>query len=298
MLETFFSNLTFLDEWLVDALTDSIKTIPFLFLVFLFIELFEHYLADKIKAFLKHSKKEGPILGAAAGSIPQCGFSVVASALYTEGFITKGSVIAAYIATSDEAIPVLLMYPDYISFVLPLIFIKIFVAVIVGYLVDLSFKKPLEQNVEIANTEGIEGCCSHPITKHKKRDFLIHPLKHTVSIFFFILCLTIILNYLIEVIDITKIFDLKAAKMTYISPLISAIFGLIPNCAVSVGLVLMFIKGTITFGTMISGLMTGGGLGLLVLFKNNKNKKDILSIILILIATGYFSGVVINTVHF
>ena len=134
MLEAFF--IQFLPEWAVDAVVDSIKTIPFLFLVFLFIELFEHFWANKIKGFLKASKNLGPFVGSLAASIPQCGFSIVASTLYTKKFITRGTIIAVYLATSDEAIPVLLMYPEYLKYILPLILIKLIIAIPVGYLVD------------------------------------------------------------------------------------------------------------------------------------------------------------------
>lgn len=286
----------FLSDWIIDAIVDSVKTVPFLFFVFLFIELFEHFFADKIRSFLRHSKKEGPILGGAAASIPQCGFSVIASTLYTEGFITRGTIIAVYLATSDEALPVLLMYPEYFKYIFPLILIKLLVAIPVGYLVDLVIKKQNEQKNTHEEKIHISGCHSHEIAAHRKRDFLIHPIKHTLSIFVFILVLTLLLNYLIEVIDITNIFKTNFSHLAFLTPLVAAIFGLIPNCAVSVGLVLMFIKGTISFGAMISGLMTSSGLGLLILFKNNKNRKDIALILSVLVLTGYITGIILQTV--
>ena len=173
MLEAFF--IQFLPEWAADAVVDSIKTIPFLFLVFLFIELFEHFWANKIKSFLKASKNLGPFVGSLAASIPQCGFSIVASTLYTKKFITRGTIIAVYLATSDEAIPVLLMYPEYLKYILPLILIKLVIAIPVGYLVDFLLNSENEtENIE--EEENIEGCCRHEIVAHKKRDFLIQML--------------------------------------------------------------------------------------------------------------------------
>ena len=289
MIETYFVNS--IPNWFSDAVIDSIKTLPFLFFVFLFIEIFEHFFADKIKDFLTHSKKEGPIIGAITSSIPQCGFSVVASTLFSEGYLTKGTIIAVYLATSDEAIPVLLTYPKYLPYILPLILIKLLVAIPCGYLIDCIFKKTVLNNTFDHNEIGIEGCCRHDITNHKKRDFLIHPIKHTLSIFVFILIITVILNYLIESFDIQSLFLLKSR---YLAPLISSLFGLIRNCAVSVGLCLLFIKGTITFGTMVSGLMTSSGIGLLVLFKSIKNKKEIFQILFILTVIGYITGLVID----
>lgn len=284
MLEAFF--IQFLPEWAVDAVVDSIKTIPFLFLVFLFIELFEHFWANKIKGFLKASKNLGPFVGSLAASIPQCGFSIVASTLYTKKFITRGTIIAVYLATSDEAIPVLLMYPEYLKYILPLILIKLIIAIPVGYLVDFLLAK--EDKIEnIQEEENIEGCCRHEIVMHKKRDFLIHPVKHTINIFLFILVLTLILNYILNIFNIE---NFSGNGIHWYLPLITSILGLIPNCAISVGLVLLFIKGAISFGALISGLMTNGGIGLLVLLKNNKNKKDTILILTLLIIVGFIVG--------
>ena len=297
MLESFLSN--YMAEWAVDAVIDSIKTLPFLFLVFLFIELFEHFWAGKIKNFLMASKKQGPVIGSIAASIPQCGFSVVASALYSERFITRGTIIAVYLATSDEAIPVLLMYPEFLPYILPLILIKLIIAIPIGYLADKFFKSEIiEQHEHEHNEEEhMEGCCRHEITKHRKRDFLIHPTKHTLGIFVFILVLTLILNFIMEKIDPVNI-SFFNTKFGFLSPLITALFGLIPNCAVSVGLVLMFVKGTITFGAMMSGLMTSAGIGLLVLLKNNKSKKDTICILSTLVLVGYITGIFIQLFKF
>lgn len=299
MLESFLSS--YLSDWAIDAIVDSIKTVPFLFFVFLFIELFEHFFANKVKNFILLSKNHGGLIGSLAASIPQCGFSVVASTLYCEKFITRGAIVAVYLATSDEAIPVLLMYPKYIKYILPLILIKLLIAIPIGYLVDFIFKNEIlnEENHEHKEADElhVEGCCKHDITIHRKRDFLIHPIKHTVGIFLFILALTLLLNFGLEKFDFQNSFLFETGAK-FITPLITAILGLIPNCAISVGLVLMFIKGTISFGAMMSGLMTSAGIGLLVLLKNNKNKKDTLLILSILVIVGYISGILIEALKF
>lgn len=292
MLESFL-NIN-LPEWLSDGIIDSIKTIPFLFLVFLFIELFEHYFANKVKDFMLKLKTKGVVIGSVAASIPQCGFSVVASALYTEKYITRGTIIAVYLATSDEAIPVLLMYPKFFPYLLPLILIKLLVAIPVGYIVDY-FSKNETISDNNADEIHIEGCCNHEITDHKKRDFLIHPIKHTLGIFVFILVITLILNWLIEQSDFFNLQLLKT-NFGYFTPLLTSVIGLIPNCAISVGLVLMFIKGAISFGALISGLMTNGGIGLLVLLKNNKDKKDTAFILALLIFVGYLTGLLVQII--
>ena len=197
------------------------------------------------------------------------------------------------------------MYKEYIPYIIPLILIKLIVAIPVGYLIDCLIKNK-ETDIEIksieTNDEHIEGCCSHNIVHHKKRDYLIHPIKHTFGIFVFILIVTLILNYLIETADITNIFNNTDNHGSYIlslfiTPFITAVLGLIPNCAISVGLVIMFIKGTITFGAMMSGLMSGAGIGLLVLLKNNKNKKDTFLIMSLLVIIGYITGLLIQFLY-
>jgi len=164
------------------------------------------------------------------------------------------------------------------------------IAIPVGYLVDFLLNSENEtENIE--EEENIEGCCRHEIVAHKKRDFLIHPTKHTINIFLFILVLTLILNYLLNIFNIEKF---SVNGIHWYLPLITSILGLIPNCAISVGLVLLFIKGAISFGALISGLMTNGGIGLLVLLKNNKNKKDTVLILTLLVLIGFFVGGVVQ----
>ena len=190
------------------------------------------------------------------------------------------------------------MYPKFFPYILPLILIKLLIAIPIGYLVDRVFANEIkEENDEHNHDEEdhMEGCCRHDITVHRKRDFLIHPIKHTIGIFVFILLITLLLNFLIEKADIENLSIFKT-HFEFLTPLITAIFGLIPNCAVSVGLVLMFIKGTISFGAMMSGLMTSSGIGLLVLLKKNENKKDTIFILTTLVIVGYLTGILIQLI--
>lgn len=297
MIETLINSIPFFEDWVKESLIDSIKIIPFLFLVFLFIEIFEHFWANKIQSFLEGSKTKGPILGAIAASIPQCGFSVIASSLYVKKFITKGSVIAAYLATSDEAIPVLFMYPEYSKYVVLLIVLKLIIAIPLGYLVDLLFIPKLrdctvEEKIE-QERFSVEGCCSHEITpSFKKTNLLIHPLKHTLSVFIFILFTSLLISYLIGTFGVVQVLE---GELSFLAPLISSVIGLIPNCAISVGLVILFTKGAISFGTLLAGLLSGAGVGLLVLIKNNKDKKDTMLILSILVVIGFVSGYFVQT---
>ena len=279
-------------EWVCDALIDSIHTIPFLFIVFVFIELFEYYYANKVNNFMKNSGKTGPLIGSLAAIIPQCGFSIIASSLYTNKLITRGTLIAIYLATSDEALPVLLSYPEKINLVLPVIGVKLIIAIIGGYLIDLFFKTALDKNA----TEEIpeEGCCKHDILTDNKINLWLHPVMHTLNVFAFILVITLILNFFIK--DTVIINFLSNPDLTFkiLQPVITAFIGLIPNCAVSIALTMMLVKGTITFGAAIAGLCSNAGLGLLVLLRKNSTLKDSVYIILLLLLISIISGIILE----
>lgn len=279
-------------DWALDAICDSIHLIPFLFFVFLIIEIIEFYYADKINSTLKKTGKGSVVVGALAAIFPQCGFSVIASSLYTKRIITLGTLIAVYLSTSDESIPILLATPAKAYLIIPIVGLKLFIGILMGYFIDFALRKktvetPLMPDNDIEHFE--EGCCKHDLEHGNKREIIIHPILHTLNIWGFILAVTLVLNYSLTNIAITDF--INGGKM--IQPIIAAIIGLIPNCAISIGLTMMLIKGTITFGAAMSGLLTNAGLGLLVLLKNN-DFKDTLKIIFILLLISIISGITIN----
>lgn len=287
-------NYLHLPELFVEPIAESVILIPFLFIIFVFIEIFENYFSERIEHFSRYSVKYGAIIGALLASIPQCGFSVIATMLYIERFITLGTLIAVYLATSDEAVPVLLMYPDKFSVILPIIAIKVLIAVIVGHSIDLIIKPELKkapEKIEINET----GCCHNKIQSHIQ-NLLIHPLKHTFNIFLFILLINCVLGYSLTLASggIMALFTTNE----YLQVLVASIVGLIPNCAISVLVVMLYIKSALSFGALIAGLSTNAGLGLLILFKNNESIKDSLRIISILLVTSIISGVLIQLFHF
>ena len=275
-------------DWLADAIIDSFHILPLLFIVFFIIELIEYFYADKINSFMKKSEKAAPIIGSIAAIIPQCGFSVIASTLYIRKFITK-----------DEAIPILLANPTHMHYVLPIIGIKIIIAIIAGYLIDFILKDnkyiPIIQEADNEGKED-EGCCHHSVSKRRKRELIYHPLKHTFNIFIFILIITIILNFIIEIYSEHAILHVLLGKVKFLKPVITAIIGLIPNCAVSIALTMLLIKGSISFGAVMSGLLSNAGLGILVLFRHNENIKDALKIVGILLTISILSGLLIQLI--
>lgn len=275
-------------DWALDAICDSIHLLPFLFIVFVLIEIIEFYHADKMNALLKKSGKSGVLVGALASIIPQCGFSVIASSLYSNRIITRGCLIAVYLATSDETIPILLATPAKVYLIIPIVGIKLFIGIIMGYLIDLIFpQKIIKDTNEVDIIE--EGCCKHDIEHGSKRELVIHPILHTANVFVFILVITLLLNYFLANVNV----DNLIGGSKFIQPIIASFIGLIPNCAVSIGLTMMLIKGTISFGAVMSGLLSNAGLGLLVLLKNN-DFKDTAKIILLLLVISILSGIIIN----
>ena len=290
-IDNFAEKLPFAD-WVIDAICDSIHLLPFLFLVFLLIELLEFFYADKINSLLKKTGKGGVLVGSLAAIIPQCGFSVIASSLYSKRIITRGCLIAVYLATSDETIPILLATPSKAYLIVPIVLIKLIIGILAGYLIDFIRPQAVVRNddfsVEILEEEG---CCKHDIEHGHKREIVIHPIMHTANVFTFILIITLILNYCMENVAITDFIN----GNKFIQPIIASFIGLIPNCAISIGITMMLIKGTITFGAAISGLLSNAGLGLLVLLKNN-DFKDTLKIIAFLVFVSILSGLIIELI--
>ena len=287
-----------MSEWLCDAIIDSFHILPLLFFVFFIIEILEFFYADKINDFMKKSEKSAPLIGSLAAIIPQCGFSVIASTLYIRKFITKGTLIAIYLATSDEAIPILLAEPSQIHYVLPIIGIKIIIGICAGYLIDfiLKDKKYIPIPQECNHTECLEeeGCCKHSVSRRRKREIFFHPLKHTANIFIFILLITILLNFLIEIYSNHEILHITLGKFKFFEPIITAFVGLIPNCATSIAITMLLIKGSISFGAAVAGLLSNAGLGILVLFRHNETIKDTAKIIGILLVISIISGLFIQ----
>lgn len=275
-------------DWVQDAVVDSLHLIPFLFIVFLIIEILEFYYADKINSALKHTGKLGVLIGAVAAIFPQCGFSVMASGLYAKRIITLGTLIAVYLATSDETIPILLATPQKAHLIIPIVGIKLFIGILMGYFIDFVLRNKVKNKIENSEELSEVGCCHHDIECGSKRELIIHPIFHTINIFLFILIITLILNYILEHFAITSI-----SGGIILQPIIASFVGLIPNCAISIGLTMMLIKGTITFGAAMSGLLSNAGLGLLILLKNN-DFKDTLRIIFILLMISFVSGIAIN----
>lgn len=267
------------------TLIDIIEIAPFLLIAFLLLELIEHRFNNKVKQIITKSGKLGPIIGAIAGSVPQCGFSLLATNLYVTRIISLGTLISIYLATSDEMLPVLLSQNVEISLIIKIILIKIIIGMIVGILIDIIIRKKKKMNYKICNQEQCE--CEESIIKST----IIHTLK-TISYLFII---TFILNIILEYVDIESIQKIFT-KNIILAPFISSLIGLIPNCASCIMITELYLSGFLSLGTAIGGLLTGSGVALAVLIKNNDNKKETFMIIGILYIVGVISGILLNII--
>ena len=273
-------------EIIIDTLIDAVKLIPFLFLAFLIIELIEHKFNKETKKIISKSGNFGPLIGSIMGLFPQCGFSVMATNLYTTRIITYGTLIAIYLSTSDEMLPIMLSNNTDIIIILQILSVKFLVGIIFGFLIDFIIKK---KNRKIKLDYHIcedENC-------HCEKGIVLSSLKHTFNIILFIIIITFILNIAIYYLGdetIEKIF----MKNNIFGPFISSLIGLIPNCASSVIITELYLNGVISFGTTIAGLLTGSGVAILVLFKSNKDLKENFKILLTVYGIGSFIGILVE----
>ena len=283
----------FIEEVIFHGIIDTLPLIPFLFLTYLLMEFIEHSSSERTVGFLKKAGPFGPALGSCAGLIPQCGFSSVASNLYCTRIITVGTLISVFLSTSDEMLPLLISSSDIgakkIVFIL---LYKLFAAIIVGFAVDgvLRLMKKEKQEIDIDELCENDNC-------HCERGIFYSALHHTVKITLFIFICTLVINTAIFFIGNDNLSRIMYDKPV-ISHVIAALFGLIPNCSASVALTEFYSSGFITLGTMLSGLFAGAGAGLLVLLKVNKHRKTNLYIVLTLVLSGIFFGLLADIIGF
>lgn len=274
---------------IIDTLIDSVKLLPFLFITYLIMEYIEHKTKNKTKETIKKSGKFGPLIGSILGIFPQCGFSVSATNLYSARVITLGTLIAVYLSTSDEMLPIFITETVPIDIILKVLAIKLLVGIIAGFLIDLVIriiKKDKQENKKILDICEKEHCgCEHGIVKSA--------IKHTLSIFVFILLVVLVINIVIYFIGEEKIEGLLH-NQPILGPAIAGIIGLIPNCASSVIITQMYLDNVISAATMISGLLVGAGVGLAVLFRTNKGIKENIKIVILLYFIGTLSGVILE----
>ena len=264
---------------IVHSFIEMLKLIPFLFISFIIMELLEHKLNNQRK--LQKVNKVGPLVGATLGLIPQCGFSALASTLYSARVITLGTLFAIFLSTSDEMIPIMIANKANINTIGTILIIKFILGLFFGILIDIVYRTKLNKHAN--DICEVEHC-------HCEENIVKSSIIHTLKIAIFILIINIFLNLIIDKDWLTTFVD----NNKILSPILSSLVGLIPNCASSVVMTELYLENIISFGSCISGLLSGSGLGLLILFKQNKNIKENIIILLLLITFSSICGIVIN----
>ena len=267
---------------ILHALKDSALILPFLFLTYLLMELLEHKAGDGVEKAIKKAGKFGPLAGGALGLVPQCGFSTVAAGFYAGRVVSVGTLLAVFLATSDEMIPVLLGARVGVGKILTVLGLKLGIAVLVGFLADLLLRRRKEEL-------HVEGLCEEEGCHCGEAGIWRSTLYHTLHIFAFVLLFNLLIGFALELVG-EEALGAVMRDIPVLGQLIAALVGLIPNCAASVAIATLYTKGVISAGAMLAGLLTGAGAGLLVLFRTNKHLRENLQIIVILLISGVFFG--------
>ncbi len=280
----------FFSEVVLHGLKEVATVLPFLFITYLLMEYIEHRAKSRSEDFMRRAGLFAPAVGGLLGVLPQCGFSAAASGLYSGGVITAGTLIAVFLSTSDEMLPILISGQISPLGILAILGYKVAVAIALGLLIDFYLRRRGINHVchHESHDECVDECHCH----HESDcggGIVKSALLHTAKTFGFVLLVTIIIN--------TAIFFLGEEGLHSIIPripvlghFVAAVFGLIPNCAASVALSTLATEGVISVGVMLSGLFSGAGVGLAVLLRQNKPKKENATIIAILILAGTVFG--------
>ena len=272
-------------EIIADSFIDSIRILPFLFVAYLIMEYIEHKAGDRMRAAIQGAGKGGPIIGGILGIFPQCGFSAAASNLYAGRIITVGTLMAVFLSTSDEMLPIMISANAGAVTIIKILAVKVVVASLAGFSIDFIFHKR-EKNIQIEHLCEQHQChCENGIWKSA--------LRHTVEIFLYILIISLVLNMLIAWIG-EDVLSSVILNRPVVGAVIAGLVGLIPNCAASVIITQLYLNGVLNAGAMIAGLLSGTGVGVLVLLRVNDNRRENLGLIGLLYVIGVLSGIVVE----
>ena len=276
-------------QTILDALIDSLIAAPFLLAIYLVIEFLERNERAKKRTVRLLNGRAAPLVAGGVGLIPQCGFSVMATDLYCQNYLKMGTLIAFFVATSDEALPILLTNKNTVGVVWIVLLVKVLYAVALGYIINLFDRRALATDCELKDDEG---CCHHEISEHKDKrfwNFVKHPLLHTLKIFVYIFVVNAIFALILYFAE-QPILEF-CASIGFAQSFITSVIGLLPNCASSVIISGMYADGIITLPAMLAGLVTNSGIALALLFKERKEWRRNLLILAIMYLAGVVLGV-------
>ena len=270
---------------ILDSFIDSVRLLPFLFVTYLVMEYLEHKTGDKMQQVIRRAGKGGPMIGGMLGIFPQCGFSAAASNLYAGRIITLGTLVAVFLSTSDEMLPIMISRNAGAVMIIKVLAVKLAVAVAAGFVIDLVFRAN-KKDMQIEHLCEQHHChCENGIWKSA--------LHHTVEIFVYILLVSVVLNLLIAWIGEETLGSIILDR-PIAGTLLAGLVGLIPNCAASVIVTQLYLDGVLGAGGMLAGLLSGSGVGLLVLLRVNDDWKENIRVIGLLYAVGVAAGIVIE----
>lgn len=284
---------------ILDAFKDTLIVFPFILIIYMLIELLESG-SSLMKGKRALQGPLAPVLGAATGIIPQCGFSVMAAKLYDKGLIRTGTIIAVFLATSDEALIILLvnspLSASAAQSILPLIVIKLLVAIAAGYLINLVIPDKTDESTPLYTSDAEAYSCGRE--HHGKTAvgiYFVEPLLHSLKITAYILIVNLVFGFIIAEVGEEAIASGLIGGL-YFQPFITSAVGLIPNCASSAIITETYVRGGIMFGSCVAGLCTNAGLGLVVLMKNTKMIKRNILLVITLYLISVFVGIITNII--
>lgn len=270
---------------IADSFIDSIKLLPFLFITYLVMEYLEHKAGGRMQAAIRDAGKGGPVIGGILGIFPQCGFSAAASNLYAGRIITMGTLMAVFLSTSDEMLPIMISENVGARMIIKVLAVKLVVAVLAGFVIDFIFRRN-KKDMQIEHLCEQHHChCENGIWKSA--------LHHTVEIFIYILLISLVLNLIIAWVG-EEVLGSVILNRPVIGSMIAGLVGLIPNCAASVIITQLYLGGVLSAGAMIAGLLAGTGVGLLVLFRVNDDRGENLRLIGLLYMIGVAAGIAVE----
>lgn len=281
---------------LVDSLVDTLKLIPFLFITYLLMEYLEHHTASRVTGLLARMGKAGPAFGGLFGIIPQCGFSASAASLYSGGVVTLGTMLAVFLSTSDEMLPIFISEQVAPSKILTILGIKAVLGVLSGLVVDAILRHTRWRD---KGEKSIHDLCveEHADYENDEKGGIFRAaLTHTINIVIFIFIITLALTLLVDAIGQRRIAGFLNA-IPVLGVFLAALIGLIPNCGASVALTQLYLTGMMSFGQMMAGLLVGAGVGLLVLFRTNHHHlSENIRITVLLYCIGVFWGIILELI--
>ena len=287
--------MEFFLDILMDAVIDTAKLLPFLYLTYLLMEYLEEKAQAHTVALVKKTGRLGPLAGGLAGIIPQCGFSAAASSLYAGGVITLGTLLAIFLSTSDEMLPIFISETVPAGTIVRILLTKAGLAVITGFALDF-LNRICHAGKKGEEERHIHDLCEQDHCHCEEGNIFLSALLHTLQIALFIFLLSLVIGFLIEYIGEEALGSVLVNRPVT-GVLLAGLIGLIPNCGASVMITELYLNGILGAGQMMAGLLVGAGVGLLVLFRSHRHVKKNLQIMGVLYISGVFWGLLIELLH-